>query len=139
MTEVYCISAQDAFLSTRLQNYINMHQQKPSFDELEWVQDFAKKTYGTKAKRFWEASEINEIIIELCAELFADRLQTIWLRAGGKTSDLVNHGTIYDQWVYAINTASQGKINKYPKSIVDILSHEFPRNDDVRNLIQLLN
>ena len=85
------------------------------------------------------SSEINEIIIELCAELFADRLQTIWLRAGGKTSDLVNHGTIYDQWVYAINTASQGKINKYPKSIVDILSHEFPRNDDVRNLIQLLN
>ena len=85
------------------------------------------------------SSEINEIIIELCAELFADRLKTIWLRAGGKTSDLVNHGTIYDQWVHAINTASQGKINKYPKSIVDILSHEFPRNEDVRNLIQLLN
>ena len=84
-------------------------------------------------------SEINEIIIELCAELFGDRLKTIWLRVGGKTSDLVNHGTIYDQWVHAINTASQGKINKYPKSIVDILSHEFPRNEDVRNLIQLLD
>ncbi|NNP77816.1 hypothetical protein A7P54_15530 [Acinetobacter sp. Ac_3412] len=84
------------------------------------------------------SSEINEIIIELCAELFADRLQTIWLRAGGKASDLVNNGTIYDQWVHAINTASQGKINKYPKSIVDILAHEFPRNEDVSNLIQLL-
>ena len=59
---IYCISAQDAFLATRLQNYINSYQQKPSFDELEWVQDFAKKTYGTKAKRFWEASEVDEIL-----------------------------------------------------------------------------
>jgi hypothetical protein len=35
--------------------------------------------------------EINEIIIELCAELFADRLKTIWLRAGGNASDLVTN------------------------------------------------
>ncbi len=59
---IYCISAQDAFLATRLQNYINLHEQKPSFDELEWVQDFAKKTYGTRAKRLWESSEIDEIL-----------------------------------------------------------------------------
>ena len=82
--------------------------------------------------------EINEIIIELCAELFADRLKTIWLRAGGNASDLVTNGTIYDQWVHAINVASQGKIHKYPKSIANILSQEFPRNEDVRNLVQLL-
>lgn len=82
--------------------------------------------------------EINEIIIELCAELFSDRLKTIWLKAGGKTSDLVSNGTIYDQWVHAINAASQGKIPEYPRSIVNILSCEFPRNDDVKNLNQLL-
>jgi hypothetical protein len=82
--------------------------------------------------------EINEIIIELCAELFADRLKAIWLRAGGNASDLITNGTIYDQWVHAINVASQGKIHKYPKSIANILSQEFPRNEDVRNLVQLL-
>ncbi len=73
---IYCISAQDAFLSTRLQNYINMHQQKPSFDELEWVKDFAKKTYGTKAKRFWEASEINEIIEDSQTLAFESQIAT---------------------------------------------------------------
>lgn len=59
---IYCISAQDAFLATRLQNYINFHDKKPNFDELEWVQDFAKKAYGTKARRFWEMAELDEII-----------------------------------------------------------------------------
>jgi hypothetical protein len=60
--------------------------------------------------RLYPPHEINEIIIELCAELFADRLKTIWLRAGGKTSDLVNHGTIYDQWVHAINVPLKVKL-----------------------------
>lgn len=59
---IYCISAQDAFLATRIQNYINLHQAKPNFDEMEWVQDFAKKAFGTRAKRMWESSELNEIV-----------------------------------------------------------------------------
>lgn len=59
---IYCISAQDAFLATRIQNYIALNQNKPSFDELEWVQDFAKKAFGTRAKRMWESSELNEVI-----------------------------------------------------------------------------
>lgn len=59
---IYCISAQDAFLATRIQNYINLHQVKPNFDEMEWVQDFAKKAFGTRAKRMWESSGLNEII-----------------------------------------------------------------------------
>lgn len=59
---IYCISAQDAFLATRIQNYINLHQAKPNFEEVEWVQDFAKKAFGTRAKRMWESSELNEIV-----------------------------------------------------------------------------
>lgn len=59
---IYCISAQDAFLATRIQNYIALNQNKPSFDELEWVQDFAKKAFGTRAKRIWESSELDEVI-----------------------------------------------------------------------------
>ena len=59
---IYCISAQDAFLATRIQNYIALNQNKPSFDELEWVQDFAKKAFGTRAKRMWESSELDEVI-----------------------------------------------------------------------------
>lgn len=59
---IYCISAQDAFLATRIQNYINLHQAKPNFEEMEWVQDFAKKAFGTRAKRMWESSELNEIV-----------------------------------------------------------------------------
>lgn len=59
---IYCISAQDAFLATRLQNYIRLNNEKPSFDELTWVQDFAKKAFGTRAKRIWESSDPIEIL-----------------------------------------------------------------------------
>ncbi|UOH17791.1 dynamin family protein [Acinetobacter sp. NyZ410] len=59
---IYCISAQDAFLATRIENYINLYQEKPNFDEMEWVQDFAKKAFGTRAKRMWESSELHEIL-----------------------------------------------------------------------------
>lgn len=59
---IYCISAQEAFLATRIQNYINEKEEKPSFDEIEWVQDFAKKAYGTRAKRMWDSSQLEDII-----------------------------------------------------------------------------
>lgn len=84
------------------------------------------------------SNEIDEIITELCAEIFSDRLKSIWIRAGGKASDLISNGTVYDQWVHAINAASQGKINNYPQSIIHIMSQEFPRNKDIKNLIELL-
>ncbi|MDR9777711.1 dynamin family protein, partial [Rhizobium hidalgonense] len=62
LQNVYCISAQDAFLATRVQNHINLYKEKPDFEKMEWVQDFAKKAFGTRAKRIWESSELDEII-----------------------------------------------------------------------------
>ncbi|WP_162626526.1 dynamin family protein [Acinetobacter sp. CFCC 10889] len=59
---IYCISAQDAFLATRIQNYIELNQGKPSFDELEWVQDFAKKAFGEMAELVWETFDANKVL-----------------------------------------------------------------------------
>lgn len=82
--------------------------------------------------------EIDEIVIELCTELFPERLKTIWLMAGGNTSDLITSGTIYDQWVHAIKSASNGKTQDYPKNIATILYQEFPHNKEVKQLVEIL-
>lgn len=59
---VYCISAQGAFLSSRLASYIQQHQQKPNFDTLEWVQDFSKRAFGeADAQDDWEDASLEKI------------------------------------------------------------------------------
>jgi len=64
LENIYCISAQDAFLATRLVQHIQIYNDKPSFDDLEWVKDFAKKAYGTRAERTWKSSEIEDILAD---------------------------------------------------------------------------
>ncbi len=59
---VYCISAQGAFLSSRLAGYIQQYQQKPDFDTLEWVRDFAKRAFGeADAQDDWEDASLEKI------------------------------------------------------------------------------
>lgn len=58
---VYCISAQDAFLANRLISYIQQNQDKPNVDE-GWVKDFANKAFGTRAKRMYDSANCQDLI-----------------------------------------------------------------------------
>lgn len=109
----------------------------PRFERLK-LKVFDSKTFSTSTAKI-TSHEINELIIEYCSELLSDRLKSIWLKVGGKPSDLITQGTIYDQWVHAINLASNGRVHGGTKTLVQILVQEYPYNNELKDLLKFFD
>lgn len=125
---IYCISAQDAFLATRIENYINLHQEKPNFDEMEWVQDFAKKAFGTRAKRMWESSELHEIL-EDSQSLASDSqialpLENVIQESYKNAPQIAMHSALRDVDNIFINISNYFSVHGYFNKEYQMTEHE---------------
>ncbi len=61
LDNIYAISAQDSYLANRMKTHIDNQKSLPEYQEQTWVEDFAKKLYGKRAKQSYKKSDIEEI------------------------------------------------------------------------------
>lgn len=71
LDNIYAISAQDAYLANRLLAYIKQHQEKPVYQDDNWVADFAKKMYGRRPESAYNSAEVDELEQDI-ADLYKD-------------------------------------------------------------------
>lgn len=75
------------------------------------------------------------MLIELAAELLPNGpdQDALWERAGGRTADLLNHGTGQERWRHAIRAMQSGRSPRAPK-LIQQLQVDFPANNKLRLL-----
>lgn len=71
LDNIYAISAQDAYLANRLLAYIEQYQEKPVYQDDNWVADFAKKMYGRRPESAYSSTELNALEQDI-ADLYKD-------------------------------------------------------------------
>lgn len=71
LDNIYAISAQDAYLANRLLAYIEQYQEKPVYQDDNWVADFAKKMYGRRPESAYNSAEVDELEQDI-ADLYKD-------------------------------------------------------------------
>ncbi|WP_199922466.1 GAP1-N1 domain-containing protein [Pseudoalteromonas piratica] len=79
-------------------------------------------------------SEIIKKFSEISANLAYDRLDYIWLKAGGKPSRLKNSGTELDKWFHAAYEAEKGALNRGLIDLLEVLIEEYPHNNQLREI-----
>lgn len=102
---------------------------------------------------FWERTKVDissgkntthdkNIIITrlstLSAELGYDRLESIWLRAGGSLSSLRSYGSALERWSHAVRLAESGALRGGMKGLLHELLQEYPNNNDLKELNDLI-
>jgi hypothetical protein len=73
----------------------------------------------------------------LAAELAHDRLDSIWLRAGGNLGVLHSYGSSSERWHSAVRAANSGALVGGLKSLIEQLLEDFPHNTDLKELNSL--
>ncbi|KDM93142.1 effector-associated domain EAD1-containing protein [Photobacterium galatheae] len=84
----------------------------------------------------------NEIIkrfSEVCANIAYDRLDSIWLKAGGNASKLKNHGTELDKWLHAASEAEKGALKRGLIDLLEVLMDEYPHNRQLSEVNHILS
>lgn len=77
-------------------------------------------------------------VASIGADIAHDRLEEIWIRAGGKAAQLSVNSTPADRWRKACNQANSGMLPENLLSLVRELLREFYNNDRLRILEQVL-
>ncbi|WP_434998499.1 hypothetical protein ACRQTN_07220 [Pectobacterium brasiliense] len=85
-----------------------------------------------------DKQDLIKYVAEVCAELAHDRLEYFWTRAGGQISKLKLYGNASEQWLYAANLAEHGSLDGGLKALINELLDEYPRNDTLLKIIELL-
>lgn len=129
--------------------YIQKNQWKKSAQTLN---ERAKKKIEFKAaalecqqllpflKRFFSKDSLSSkdaklLMTELGAELFTDRLEHLWVRAGGEKKNLPSASATYaSQWGSAISMAANGGLPGGLFSLVNIMLEELPHNENLQML-----
>ncbi|VVO34516.1 effector-associated domain EAD1-containing protein [Pseudomonas fluorescens] len=86
--------------------------------------------------------DTNEIIVcvaEVGSDVAHDRLEDFWVRAGGRAASLSTSGNSADRWLRASNQAASGSLPEGLKALVRVLLDEFPNNEKLKLLDQVLN
>lgn len=73
----------------------------------------------------------------LAAELAHDRLDSIWLRAGGNLGILHSNGSSSERWQRAVRAANSGALVGGLKTLIEQLLEDFPHNTDLKELNSL--
>lgn len=87
------------------------------------------------------AIDTNEIIAgvaEVGSDIAHDRLEGLWRRAGGRAASLPNSVNAADQWLRASNQAASGGLPEGLKALVRVLLEDFPNNERLKLLDQVL-
>ncbi|WP_207285980.1 effector-associated domain EAD1-containing protein [Pseudomonas sp. FW300-N2A2] len=86
--------------------------------------------------------DMNEIIAgvaEVGCDVAHDRLEDLWVRAGGRAASLSTSGNSADRWLRASNQAASGSLPEGLKALVRVLLDEFPNNEKLKLLEQVLH
>ena len=70
----------------------------------------------------------------LASDLAHDRLDSIWLRAGGNPGALHSYGSSSERWRSAVRAANSGALVGGLKSLIEQLLEDFPHNTDLKEL-----
>lgn len=85
-----------------------------------------------------ERNEIIASIAEVGSEIAHDRLEDLWVRAGGRAASLPTSVNSADRWFRASNQAASGSLPEGLKALVRVLLDDFPNNEKLKLLNQLL-
>jgi hypothetical protein len=77
-------------------------------------------------------------VAEIGSEIAHDRLEDIWLRAGGKAAQLVSYGTFAERWRKACAQAHAGMLSGGVLALVRELRTEFANNERLKVLEEIL-
>jgi hypothetical protein len=94
---------------------------------------FSVRTTGYHKTTDWQTS-IAQRTAELGADLAPDRLEDIWVRAGGERKRLASLGTPDSRWRDATNLAQRGALQEGILALILVLEADFPYN---RELLEL--
>jgi hypothetical protein len=107
-----------------------------SFTRRFWL---SFKGIGDRSTEIANNKKLVRQVAELGAELYPDKLEYIWERAGGERKQLKAAGHFPTQWQEAANMANQGALKGGLLALVQELKRDFPHNDDLVELEKLLS
>lgn len=115
---------------------------KPTVDVCSQLLDRSNKLWFSLYSGPLTLSQ-RDIVIEQFAEVGAniayDRLEYLWLKAGGRPSRLRSYGTEFDKWFHAASEADKGALSGGLISLLDVLIFEYPHNEKLRDIYYILS
>jgi len=86
-----------------------------------------------------DTNEIISNVAEVGSDVAHDRLEDLWVRAGGRAASLSTSGNSADRWLRASNQAASGSLPEGLKALVRVLLDDFPNNEKLKLLDQVLH
>lgn len=85
-----------------------------------------------------DRNEIIAGVAEVGSDIAHDRLEDLWVRAGGRAASLPTTVNSADGWLRAANQAAYGSLPGGLKALVRVLLDDFPNNEKLKLLDQAL-
>lgn len=85
-----------------------------------------------------DTNEIIAGVAEVGSDIAYDRLEDLWVRAGGRAASLPTTANSADRWLRASTQAASGSLSGGLKALVRVLLDDFPNNEKLKLLDQVL-
>ncbi|WP_141250873.1 hypothetical protein [Shewanella algae] len=123
--------------------YVSRGEQKylPTLHECSELLNYLKKFKVQRAlgrSPHIERSKLSTEIARIGSEIACEELDGIWVRAGGKRSELKRSDYQRDNWFDAATKAEQGKLESGLLGLVNELLVSFPNNQELQEIKSIL-
>lgn len=89
---------------------------------------YSSAKHKEQSSATFSKNDLIPIISDIASDLAPTRLESIWIRAGGKLKSLNHHSNLEDAWLQAIRIAYENEEPNFD-AIIDVLINDFPRNE----------
>lgn len=109
------------------------------YDLLSFFDRFLIPKPNGAASSLFNKNELILGIAEVGSEIAHDRLEDLWVRAGGRAASLHTSVTSADRWLRASEQAASGSLPGGAQALVRVLLDDFPNNEKLKLLDQVLH